>query len=65
MIRLPQDLVTQDLGSVELGLAELQTLWLCVGLVVAGFLAVAVRSRRMAAPVQVHLGRSPGWPSSS
>ena len=44
MIRLPQDLVTQDLGSMELGLAELQTLWLCIGLAVAGLLAVAVRS---------------------
>jgi cell division protein FtsW (lipid II flippase) len=44
MIRLPQDLVTQDLGSLELGLAELQTLWLCIGLAIAGFLAVAVRS---------------------
>ncbi len=44
MIRLPQDYVTQDLGSVQLGLADLQALWLCLGLAVVGFLAVAVRS---------------------
>jgi cell division protein FtsW (lipid II flippase) len=44
MIRLPQGLASQDLGSVELGLAELQTLWLCIGLAIVGFLAVAVRS---------------------
>ena len=44
MIRLPQDYVTQDFGSLHLGLAELQTLWLCLGLAIVGVLAVAVRS---------------------
>ncbi len=44
MIRLPQDLVAQDLGSLHLGLAQLQTVWLCLGLAVVGVLAVAVRS---------------------
>jgi cell division protein FtsW (lipid II flippase) len=44
MIRLPQDYVAQDLGSLHLGIAQLQTLWLCLGLAVTGVLAIGVRS---------------------
>jgi cell division protein FtsW (lipid II flippase) len=44
MIRLPQDLVTQHLGGLTLGLGELQLVWLCVGLAIAGTLGIVVRS---------------------
>lgn len=44
MIRLPQDLVTQELTGTELGLAQLQLLWLCFGLAIAGTLGIVVRS---------------------
>jgi cell division protein FtsW (lipid II flippase) len=44
MIRLPQRLAFQDFGDVEMGLAALQLLWLCVALVVLGLLAILVRS---------------------
>jgi len=42
--RLPSGLVVQSFGPLELGLGELQLLWLCLGLAVMGWLAVAVRS---------------------
>jgi cell division protein FtsW (lipid II flippase) len=42
--RLPQSLVTQQFGPYELGLADLQLLWLVIGLAVIAWLAIAVRS---------------------
>ena len=42
--RLPQDLVVQRFGPWELGLATLQLLWLCAGLIVIAWIAVAVRN---------------------
>ena len=42
--RLPQGLVVQRFGPWELGLGALQLLWLCAGLVVIAWLAVAVRN---------------------
>ncbi len=44
MQRLPQDLVTQSLGSVELRLGQLQLLWLIISLTVVSLLALLVRS---------------------
>ncbi len=44
MIRLPQDLVTQRFGGIELGLAQLQLAWLCLGLAIIGTLGIVVRS---------------------
>ena len=46
MQRLPQGLVTQSIGSLELGLGELQLLWLLISLVVVALLALLVRSDR-------------------
>ena len=46
MLRLPQDLVTQEIAGRELGLADLQLAWLLVSLIVAGGLALFVRSDR-------------------
>lgn len=46
MQRLPQDLVTQRIGSLELGLGQLQLAWLLVALAVIAGLALAVRSDR-------------------
>jgi len=46
MLRLPQDLVTQELGGIELVLADLQLLWLLVSLVVIAVVALFVRSDR-------------------
>ena len=45
-LRLPQDLVTQRYGGLELGLADLQLAWLVLALGVAGFLGLVVRSDR-------------------
>jgi cell division protein FtsW (lipid II flippase) len=42
--RLPAGLVVQRFGPLELGLGQLQLVWLCLGLVVMASLAVAVRS---------------------
>jgi cell division protein FtsW (lipid II flippase) len=44
MERLPQSLVEQSFAGVTLGLADLQTLWLLVALVIAATIAVTVRS---------------------
>jgi cell division protein FtsW (lipid II flippase) len=44
MERLPQDLVVQHVGSTDLGLADVQLVWLCLSLVLAGAIAIVVRS---------------------
>lgn len=44
MQRLPQSLVTQSFLGVELGLGQVQLIWLVLALTVIGTLAVAVRS---------------------
>ena len=44
MIRLPQDLVEQDIGGQTLGLGPLQLVWLSLSLVVLALLAILVRS---------------------
>ena len=44
MQRLPQDLVTMQLGDTALGLGEVQLLWLVLGVGITATLAVAVRS---------------------
>ncbi|MFL5779297.1 MAG: FtsW/RodA/SpoVE family cell cycle protein, partial [Chloroflexota bacterium] len=44
MERLPQTLVTQSFGGVELGLAQVQLLWLLLAVTIATALAVTVRS---------------------
>jgi len=44
MIRLPQDLVTQRFGEIQLGLAQLQLAWLCLGFGIVGTLGIVVRS---------------------
>lgn len=44
MQRLPQDLVTQGLGPLELGLGQLQLAWLLIALAVITVLSLAVRS---------------------
>ena len=44
MERLPQDLVTQRFFGSQLGLAEVQLIWLLLGLAVATTLAIVVRS---------------------
>ena len=44
MERLPQDLVTQRFFGSELGLAEVQLIWLLLGLAVATTLGIVVRS---------------------
>ena len=46
MLRLPQDLVGQEILGLELGLADLQLSWLLVALGVVGILALVVRSDR-------------------
>jgi cell division protein FtsW (lipid II flippase) len=46
MERLPQDLVVQRFFDAELGLADVQLVWLCLSLVLAGTLAIVVRSDR-------------------
>ena len=42
--RLPRSLVVQRFGPLELGLGELQLLWLVIGLGVLGWLAIMVRN---------------------
>ena len=44
MERLPQDLVTQTFLGVELGLADVQLVWLVLAMTIATSLAVVVRS---------------------
>jgi cell division protein FtsW (lipid II flippase) len=44
MERLPQDLVVQRFFNVELGLAEVQLVWLSLSLILAGTIAIVVRS---------------------
>ncbi len=44
MQRLPQDLVTMDLGSTQLGLGEVQLLWLVLAIAIATTLGIVVRS---------------------
>jgi cell division protein FtsW (lipid II flippase) len=44
MERLPQDLVVQRFFGAELGLAEVQLVWLSLSLVLAGAIAIVVRS---------------------
>ena len=44
MERLPQDLVTQEVGGKDLGLAPLQLVWIFVGFVILAALAIFVRS---------------------
>jgi cell division protein FtsW (lipid II flippase) len=46
MQRLPQGLVTQSLGPLELGLGQLQVMWLLIAIAVLAVLALAVRSDR-------------------
>jgi cell division protein FtsW (lipid II flippase) len=46
MQRLPQGLVSQSIGSLELGLGQLQLLWLLISLTVLALLALFVRSDR-------------------
>jgi cell division protein FtsW (lipid II flippase) len=46
MLRLPQDLVAQEIAGRQLGLADLQVLWLLVSLAVIAVLALFVRSDR-------------------
>ncbi len=46
MERLPQDLVTQQIGGLTLGLGDLQLLWLGIALAVAVTIAVGFRSDR-------------------
>lgn len=46
MERLPQDLVVQQLGDRTLHLGDLQLLWLLLGAVVLGVVAISVRSVR-------------------
>jgi cell division protein FtsW (lipid II flippase) len=46
MERLPQDLVVQHFGDADLGLADVQLVWLVLSLVLAGTLAIVVRSDR-------------------
>ena len=46
MQRLPQDLVTQTFFGTELGLAQVQLIWLLGALIVATTLAIVVRSDR-------------------
>jgi cell division protein FtsW (lipid II flippase) len=44
MERLPQDLVIQRFFGSELGLAEVQLIWLSLALILAGAIAIVVRS---------------------
>jgi cell division protein FtsW (lipid II flippase) len=44
MQRLPQGLVTMDLGSTELGLGDVQLLWLVLAIAIATTLGIVVRS---------------------
>jgi cell division protein FtsW (lipid II flippase) len=44
MERLPQDLVVQHFGDADLGLADVQLVWLVLSLVLAGTLAIIIRS---------------------
>jgi cell division protein FtsW (lipid II flippase) len=44
MERLPQDLVVQHVGSADLGLADVQLVWLCLSFILAGAIAIVVRS---------------------
>jgi cell division protein FtsW (lipid II flippase) len=44
MQRLPQDLVTMDLGGSTLGLGDVQLIWLLLGLTIATTLGIVVRS---------------------
>ena len=46
MLRLPQGLVTQTIGQLDLGLGQLQLLWLLISLTVVALLALLVRSDR-------------------
>ncbi|HEY4752931.1 MAG TPA: FtsW/RodA/SpoVE family cell cycle protein [Candidatus Limnocylindrales bacterium] len=46
MQRLPQGLVSQSVGSLELNLGQLQLLWLVISLTVLALLALFVRSDR-------------------
>ena len=44
MERLPQDLVTLDIGDAHLGLGDVQLMWLVLSIAVATALGIAVRS---------------------
>ena len=44
MERLPQDLVTLDIGSIQLGLGDVQLVWLVLSIAVATAIGIAVRS---------------------
>jgi cell division protein FtsW (lipid II flippase) len=46
MERLPQDLVVQSFGGAELGLADVQLVWLVLSISIATTLAIVVRSDR-------------------
>jgi cell division protein FtsW (lipid II flippase) len=46
MERLPQNLVVQTLGDTDLGLADVQLVWLVLSIVLAATIAVIVRSDR-------------------
>jgi cell division protein FtsW (lipid II flippase) len=44
MQRLPQELVTLEVGGSTLGLGEIQLIWLCLAIVVATTIGIVVRS---------------------
>lgn len=44
MVRLPQDTVTASVGSLKLGLAQLQLMWIGLALVAAVVIAIGLRS---------------------
>src|SRR5262245_1557436 len=44
MERLPQDLAVQHVGDADLGLADVQLVWLSLSLILAGAIAILVRS---------------------
>jgi cell division protein FtsW (lipid II flippase) len=46
MERLPQNLVVQTIGSTDLGLADVQLIWLVLSISIAATLAIVVRSDR-------------------
>jgi cell division protein FtsW (lipid II flippase) len=46
MERLPQNLVVQTLGDTDLGLADVQLIWLVLSITLAATLAIVVRSDR-------------------
>ena len=56
MERLPQDLVTLDVGAPTLGLGDVQLVWLVLAIAVATTLGDRRPLRHLAASLQVHVG---------